>query len=309
MEEERVIEVETSVGTEEIHTLRSGNGPYRFLVWHGFNSVNRFFRWEYLHEYGEVIRVGLPGHGPVARKSWSHYKTWTQEHFIETGVAVCKELCSDTPPMLVGHSMGAHIALGVATRIPKMIRGLVLINPMVWSPCNGVTRFLADSGLWRLVGTLALGPGIRKAQRSVDAFLESTRRIIGDRAAFYGNPNTRAYTQAGHDDYRRNHVTAIVGAARVALTFDLRPALTRAKLDLPALLVHGEKDPVSPIAQAEWTAQRISQATLVRLPEVGHVSYGEREHDVAKLITDWFEKRITPAADRKGREARTAAIL
>lgn len=90
-----------------------------------------------------------------------------------------------------------------------------------------------------------MGPGIRKAQRSVDAFLESIRRIIGDRAAFYGNPNTRAHTQAGHEDYRRNDVTAIVGAARVALTLDLRPALTAATIRLPALLVHGEKDPVS----------------------------------------------------------------
>ena len=294
MEKERVIEVLTSHGSEEIHIVRTGSGACQFLVWHGFNSVNRFFHWKYLHKYGEVIRVGLPGHGPVARKSWSHYQAWTQEHFVETGVAVCKDFYTETPLVLVGHSMGGHIALGVVTRMPKMIAGFVLVNPMLWSPFNGLSQFLAKSPLWRLIGTLALGPGILKAQRSVDAFLESIRRIIGDHEAFYGNPNTRSYTEAGHGDYKRNCLPAIVGAARIGATFDLRPSLKATKISVPTLLIHGDKDRVAPIAQSEWVAHQMLKATLVRFPGVGHLCYGEREDEFAELVMGWLDKQLVP---------------
>lgn len=292
MEEERVVEIHTSHGVEEIHVMRTGSGPRRFLVWHGFNSVNRFFPWKYFHEYGEVIRVGLPGHGPVVRKSWSHYQAWTAEHFIETGVAICKYFYSKTPIVLVGHSLGGHIALGVMSRIPHLIGGLVLFNPMVWSPFNGLIRLLANSRLWQSIGTAVLSPGIRKAQRSVDSFLESIRRIVGDHEAFYGNPNTRPYSEAGHEDYKRNYIPAIVGAARIAMTCDLRPTLAGASISTPTLLIHGDQDPVAPIAQSEWLIQQMSAASLVRLPGVGHICYGEREHEVAKLVTSWLDERL-----------------
>src|SRR5689334_20609977 len=118
METEQTIEVQTHLGTEEIHILHSGSGPRRFLVWHPFDSVNRFYPWRYLEKYGELIRVGLPGHGPIARKSWSHYRKWTPEHLIEIGTSVCKRYFSGTPLTLVGHSTGAHVALGAAMRLP-----------------------------------------------------------------------------------------------------------------------------------------------------------------------------------------------
>lgn len=296
MEEERLIEVRTAQGVEEIHTVRTGNGPCRFLVWHGFNSVNRFFRWEYLQKYGEVIRVGLPGHGPVARKNWSHYQAWTSEHFIETGLAICRHFHSRMPMVLVGHSLGGHIALGVVTRIPEMIGSLVLVNPLIWSPFNRLIRFLAQSPFWRAIASLALRPGVRSAQRSADSFLASIRSIVGDHEAFYGNPNTRSYTEAGHDDYKRTDITALVGAAKVGATCDLRPVLMAARTNIPTLVIHGDRDPVAPIAQSEWLINQMSAASLVRFPGVGHICYGEREHEVAELVTSWLDGRLRALA-------------
>ena len=87
---------------------------------------------------------------------------------------------------------------------------------------------------------------------------------------------------------------AIVGAARIGATFDLRPALTTTKIAVPTLLVHGEKDPISPIGQSEWTTRQIPQATLVRFPGVGHLCYGEREHEFAKLVTAWLDQQLAP---------------
>ena len=53
--------------------------------------------------------------------------------------------------------------------------------------------------------------------------------------------------------------------------FDLRPALAR--LEIPALVVHGDDDPI-PIATAAATATAL-RAPLIILPECGHVPYVE----------------------------------
>lgn len=290
METESIIEVRTRLGTEEIHILRSGSGPRRFLVWHCFDSVNRLYPWHYLEKYGELIRIGLPGHGPVTRKSWSHYKKWTPEHLIEIGTEVCKHYSSDTPLTLVGHSAGAYIALGAALRLPGLIQNLILINPLLYSPVNACTRLVARSWLWRLIGSIALAPGIRRSKHSVDSFLTGLRPIIGDCDSFYANPNTRLNAETGHEDYKHNDIAALVNVARVCAICDLRPALRGARLDIPILLVHGEKDPKLPISQSEWLTQHFPHATFIRLAGVGHIGYAEREQEFEMLVTSWLDK-------------------
>lgn len=56
MREEKnfLLEVETSLGKEEVHLVQYGQGHHEFLVWHGFDSVNRFCAWEPLLQHGRV---------------------------------------------------------------------------------------------------------------------------------------------------------------------------------------------------------------------------------------------------------------
>lgn len=293
MEEEQIVQVQTRLGIEDIHVLRSGSGPRRFLVWHSFDSVNRLYPWRYLEKYGEVIRVGLPGHGPIARKGWDHYDKWTPEHFVEIGANVCKRYFSGVPLTLVGHSAGAHIALGAALRLQGVVENLVLINPLLCSPVSGFTSFLARRRLWKLIGPMVLAPGIRRKQRSVDSFLEGLRLIVGDSDSFYKNPNTRSYVETGHKDYCHSDITALVNAAKICAICDLRPALSGSQLRTPILLVHGERDRKVPISQSEWIAQCLPHATFVRLSGVGHVGYGEREHEFENILTSWLDNQKT----------------
>lgn len=286
---EHTLKIDTRLGKEEIHVLENGAGPRRFLVWHGFDSVNRFYHWNYLQKYGQVIRVGLPGHGPVRERHRTHYQRWTAEHFAEIAIGVCKRYRSGIPITAVGHSTGAYMALNAAIREPQLVGRLVLINPLIWSPAKMLVRLLARTRLWQWIGTTALAPGIERKRRSVQSFLNGLRPIVGDARAFYGNPNTVEYAKNGHADYKRSSIVAIVSTARICATFDLRAALTTAKLNVPALIVHGEEDPISPVRQSDWLAQRLSQATLVKFPGVGHICYAEREHDFAALVTEWLD--------------------
>ena len=78
MERDRFIEVETSQEKEQIHLVQYGQGEEDFLVWHGFDSVNRFCAWKPLLKHGRVTLAGLPGHGPVRWRSWAQCKHWNQ---------------------------------------------------------------------------------------------------------------------------------------------------------------------------------------------------------------------------------------
>jgi pimeloyl-ACP methyl ester carboxylesterase len=295
MESSQTVELTTPLGREEIHVVRSGSGAQRYLVWHGFDSVNRLFPWSFLSKSGELFRIGLPGHGPVKRRSWRHYMAWTPEHFIEIAVAVCERFFTGSPLTLVGHSAGAHLAAGAACRVPGIIGRLILINPWLWSPFGASTQRLSRTALWPLVGMLAIAPNIWRKRRSTRSFLEGIRSLIGDRESFYSNPNTPKYVSDGLKDYRCTAIRALVGAARVFAACDLRPTINTARLLMPTLVVHGEKDPVSPVAQSEWLAQQLSGVTLIKLLGVGHVAYGEREAKFAGIVTSWLREKFHAA--------------
>ena len=42
-EQDEIFEVNTCLGKEDIHVVRQGQGTEHFLIWHGFDSVNRFY--------------------------------------------------------------------------------------------------------------------------------------------------------------------------------------------------------------------------------------------------------------------------
>jgi pimeloyl-ACP methyl ester carboxylesterase len=289
VEADTVVEIETARGPERLHVLEDGAGEAACLVWHGLDSVNRFYHWSYLRKYGRLIRVGLPGHGPVGQVSWQHCKGWSPDHLADVAVGVCRRYSHGSPLTLVGHSTGALLALSAAIRAPELVGRLLLINPLIWSPASKAVRVVARTQLWRWIAMLALAPAIRRKRGSIDSFLQGLRPIIGDRRGFYDNPNTRAYTEAGHENYRTTSLSAIVALAKVCVTCDLRDVITKAKVKVPTLIVHGEADTLSPIAQSEWLAENLSGAKLVKLPGVGHLSYAEREHDFSALATEWLD--------------------
>jgi pimeloyl-ACP methyl ester carboxylesterase len=285
---EQIVAVRTASALENIHILEDGCGQHIFLVWHGFDSVNRFYHWDYLLRYGRLVRVGLPGHGPVPQTLWAQSRNWTPRHFAEIAAAICEQYSKDGAITLVGHSTGAFLALSAAARFPSLVHSLILINPLIRSPVNFVVRSIAKTALWRRLAESVLGPEFRRKRKSVDSYLEGLRPIISDVGGFFGNPNTVQYTRAGHDDYKRTSFSAVVGTARVCATLDARRTIRDANLRVPTLIVHGENDRVSPIRQSEWLLRNLSLATLKRLPGVGHLSFAEREQEFSELITNWL---------------------
>jgi proline iminopeptidase len=189
---------------------------------------------------------------------------------VDDLAAVCAELCH-APPVLVGYSWGALLALLYATeaahRPLPAVRGLVLLSP---AP---IARH------WRTEFEEALAHrGHAPAVQALRAALAASGVRETDPAAY----RQRAFelSVAGYfaDPRRARDLTPFRVTGKVQQSvweslgaYDLRPAL--ASVTLPALVVHGREDPI-PLASAEAMAAAL-RAPLVVLEGCGHVPYVE----------------------------------
>jgi pimeloyl-ACP methyl ester carboxylesterase len=95
--------------------------------------------------------------------------------------------------------------------------------------------------------------GWRAANGAANGFDEARTRILMRRAL------DRTTQPLG----MLNHLAATLSAR------DLSAALSR--LRVPTLIIHGEDDPLLPLAHGETLARLISGATLLRVPGMGHM--------------------------------------
>lgn len=150
-----------------------------------------------LKDKSYLLAMDLRGHGHSM--TYQHYR---RRDWCSDIQALIRQL--DRPTILVGHSMGAQIALDYATQIQTHLRGLVLIDPVFPQALTGILRNIARFR-W-LVSTIAfiLGAfnrignrlGIRKRPypyRDLQKLDQETRAFLAenpdkDIAELYMNP-------------------------------------------------------------------------------------------------------------------------
>ena len=288
MRKEYTINIETPLGTEEIGIVQCSVGGHQFIVWHGASGNNHFWVARSLWTKGEVILAGLPGHGPVRPYNRSHYRQWTPQHFIDVGVETVKRYYKGRPITLVGDSFGGGVALGVAHEFPELVSRLVLIDPMVWGELAGADGFLCFLYIFPPLGRLATWLIYKPAQDSFDAFQDGFKHFIRKKEAFYSNPNAKAGMLRCYAHFRQMPMDAITGQYQVSRKFDLRPVVKAKPINIPTLIIHGERDPCVPLKQAKWLANALPQAELAVIPRTGHIPFYESEKLFLEVLETWL---------------------
>lgn len=179
--------------------------------------------------------------------------------------ALVEETC-DTPPTLLGHSLGGSIAARYASALPRRIRRLVLVD------AGGLTgRVRPPLGVLLLLVRMSLRPSRPAAGRFM-------RRIMHD-------PD-RTWAKAGPQrrerfiDYQLELAgTPSVRRANQALLKELGlPAIPPEELDridVPTDLVWGRHDPIMPLDGAREAGQRHGWPLQI-VEEAGHVPFLEQ---------------------------------
>jgi proline iminopeptidase len=169
---------------------------------------------------------------------------------------------------LCGYSWGGLLAMLYAISYPKRVASLALVSP---APAAFLERAEFEANLARRNATPEL-----LAER---AELQASGLRTRDLASYNQRLFELAVSGYFHDPSRAKELTPfrITGRTQQEVwnslgdAFNLRPQLER--LDLRAIVVHGDDDPI-PLPSAEATAAAL-HAPIAILPACGHVPYVE----------------------------------
>jgi pimeloyl-ACP methyl ester carboxylesterase len=191
-----------------------------------------------------------------------------------------------------GASMGGMIAQELAIRFPERVRGLVLAGTTPGGP-RAVRPAVSE-----LAAVLGQAAGaLREPGRpwlAAMLFSESFRREQPDRVRellrYFGLHRASAWGVNAHWWATVYHDTV----SRLPL------------IQAPTLVMHGERDAMSPVANARMLAERIPDAELAIVPDAGHAFALERPEESLSEVLGWLRRRapIAPGAARAGLAAR-----
>jgi len=160
------------VSGARIHYLDKGSGPPIVII-HGLGGQIGNFTYALLERLTDEFRVILmdrPGSG-YSRRAPGATGRITEQAAI---VAEFIRTLGLQRPLLVGHSLGGAIALGVALDHPQVIKGLALIAPLTHVPKHVPAPFRAleiksNFLRWLMAWTVATPIGIRRGNAILDA--------------------------------------------------------------------------------------------------------------------------------------------
>ena len=160
------------VAGARIHYLDNGSGP-PIVILHGLGGQMGNFTYallERLTPQFRVILIDRPGSGYSRRAPGATGRPTEQATLIAEFI---RKLDLHRP-LLVGHSLGGAIALGVALDHPQSIMGLALIAPLTHLPKQVPAPFRAldiksDFLRWLVAWTVATPIGIRLGKAILDA--------------------------------------------------------------------------------------------------------------------------------------------
>jgi len=264
------------VHDQRIAYLDVGAGPPVILI-HGFGGS--MWQWEQqqhaLSQHFRVLTLDLPGAGLSDKPEIDYRPDQMLDYFV--GFMDAVKIPQAT---LVGNSMGAGLAIGMALAHPTQVVKLILIdglppNVMEKLTSPSVRRALETSAPSWLVsfGNMLFG----------GLMIESVlREIVHDPALL-----TPAVIERSNRNRQLPGLIKPIMTVRENLPLWESGFATRVgEITHPTLVIWGEEDRVFPIAVGEELHQTIKGSRFSRIPKAGHIPQWERPDLVnQELIT------------------------
>jgi pimeloyl-ACP methyl ester carboxylesterase len=186
---------------------------------------------------------------------------------VEAVAAVLDRLGSPRA-VLAGVSMGGYVALGFARRYPERLAGLALLDTKATADGDE-----ARANRERMAVTVTGETGLRALEPLRDSLSGPTSRATRPQVV----RALSGYLAAAQPD-------AVAWSQRAMAARPDSVALLPG-LHVPAVVVVGDEDGVTPLSEARTMAQALPDAVLTVLPGVGHLSPLEAPDAVAAALT------------------------
>ena len=224
---------------------RRGTGDPVFVLIHGIGMGRSVFAdlVSHLDDAAEVIAIDLPGYGEAPEPP----RVLTMERTADL-VAAYLRSNAGRPAVLVGHSMGAQVAIEIAARHPESAARLVLVGPTV-------------------------DPAARTAPRQVARLLRDIA-VESPRVIALG---AREYLRAGP------HLRTKFRAMLVHRPEDVLP-----RVEVPTLVLRGAQDAVASREWCLRIVAHLPHARFAEIPGHGHETMIRDAAPAARRIQEFL---------------------
>lgn len=254
---------------EPVFYRAAGGGDRPAVLLHSLPTSSDDWQ-PFLDQGARLIAPDLPGFGRSTKGGHLGYGLDDHVRFLADFLDA---VVPDGPLALGGHGWGAAVALAYAQARPSRVSGLVLIDPLP----------LLDGFTWPRAVRHGLRPGIGELVMG-----SVTRRRLA-RLLRAGAAHPGAWTEARIDavwaQFDQGTQRAILRVARSIDPAELAGAgAGLAALDVPTLVVWGERDPWLDPRFGRAYAERLPDARLELVTGAGHWPWLEAP-DVVALVT------------------------
>jgi 2-hydroxy-6-oxonona-2,4-dienedioate hydrolase len=265
----RPISYPVAVGAGITRVVEAGVGDRAMICIHGIGSHAGWWRrnLQQLAAQGyRVIAPDLPGHGfAAASPGWP----LTIDGFGEFILQLADTLAVASPLILVGHSLGGHVAAAAALQRPDVVSHLILVAP-TGITAMGDERLRAtqkrQSDLSREAIAAKLRFAIADPELVTEGWIDEDVRINNGPGAVLTLRAVAAYLGSSLDDH-------VIGAE-----------LAEFAKRVPTLLVWGDADRSVPIDVGREARKLVKAARFAVLHGAAHVPHYELPADFAQVV-------------------------
>jgi pimeloyl-ACP methyl ester carboxylesterase len=267
----------------QVFALAEGSGE-TLLVLHGFPTSCHDFdeALPFLSEKMRVVMHDHPGFGLSDKPERYSYSLLEQ---TDIALGVWRAMGVERAH-LIAHDYGTSIATEVVARRE---RGLLPFELLSVTLCNGSVHIeLAQVTLiQKLLVYRLTGPAMQRLANP-KLFARQMRRIVADPRTLDDKRIALMWEALQHRDGRlRTHRISQYHVERRRFWDRWIGALTR--LDVPAHILWGRRDPIAVAAIAETLAGEIPNARLDWLDDLGHYPMVEAPERWARAVLDFYE--------------------
>jgi pimeloyl-ACP methyl ester carboxylesterase len=215
----------------------------------------------FAHHGRSVLAVDLPGHGRsggAPLRSVEAMADWIPRVLDTADVAGAA---------LVGHSMGALVALAAAAAAPARVRSLALIGVAERMPVHADLQEAAEDNR-------------RLAPELVASWGHGRSGHVG------GNPAPGLWMMGGALTLLERAPAGVLAADLAACSAYDGARAAAARVACPTLLLLGAADRMTPPSKAKPLGAAISGSRTVTLPETGHMLMTERPDAVIDALRE-----------------------
>lgn len=249
--------VQAGISYSESVGADPGKGNVPLILIHGAGGSSLHWPPEIRRMPGQwVFGIDLPGHGESGSEGQStiegyvdRLRAWLDTVGIERAV-------------WTGHSMGGGISLTAALTIPDRVAGLVLVG-------TGAR--------------LRVHPSILEASAQPETFRGAVDIIIS--WAFSSHAPAKL-TELAAKRMAETTPRVLHNDFKACDRFDMMQRLQEVRV--PAVVICGQDDRLTPPKYSEYLAGQIPQATLKLIDQAGHMVMLERPKEVAQAIQSFL---------------------